>query len=138
MATDFDVDGGPLARHTARVNAPVDVSVEIQDPLQRCFEQFETDCVRACCGIDAIDADVAGVTEWAGTLTPQDLAVATAQLEDLLALAADRSRVVTSIFLNHATVTDDARSQLLSLLTIIKDGFTAARLAPDETAKDEL
>ncbi|WP_454853889.1 DUF6331 family protein [Promicromonospora soli] len=116
------------------MNTPVDVSVEIKDPLRRCFEQFETQCVRDCCGIDAIDADVAGVTEWAGTLAPQDLAVATAQLEDLLALAADRSRVVTSSFLNHVTVTDDARNELLRLLTTIKDGFTAARLALDEAA----
>jgi hypothetical protein len=132
------VDGGPLARHTARVNAPVDVSVEIQDPLRRCFEQFETDCVRDCCGIDAIDADVAGVTEWAATLAPQDLAVAAAQVDDLLALAADRSRVVTLMFLNHATVTDDARSELLSLLTSIKNGFTAARLSWTRLPKTSL
>ena len=117
---------------------PVDVPVKIQDPLRRCFLRFETECVRACCGIDAIDADVAGVAEWASTLAPQDLAAAAAQLEDLLALVADRSRVVTSTFLNHSTVDDGARSELLSLLTTINDGFTAARRAPDEVAKDEL
>lgn len=120
------------------MNAPVDISVEIQDPLQQCFEKFETACVRACCGIDAIEADVAGVTEWAGKLAPQDLAAATAQLDDLLALTADRSRVVTSRFLNHTTVTDSARSEFLGLLTTIKDGFTAARFARDQAAKDEL
>lgn len=138
MASKIDVDDGSVARHTAHVNAPVDVSVELQDSLERCFEQFETDCVRACCGIDAIDADVAGVAEWASTLAPQDLAAAAAQLEDLLALVADRSRVVTSTFLNHSTVDDGARSEFLSLLTTINDGFTAARRAPDEVAKDEL
>ncbi|WP_369371722.1 DUF6331 family protein [Promicromonospora sp. Populi] len=131
------MDGGALARDTAHVNAPVDVLVEIQDPLQRCFEQFETACVRACCGIDAIDADVAGVAEWAGTLAPRDLAAATAQLDDLLVLVADRSRVVTSNFLNHVTVNDDARSELLDLLTTIRDGFTAARLARDEAGRSE-
>ena len=138
MVADIDMDGEPLARHTAHVNAPVDVSVEIQDPLQRCFEQFETACVLACCGIDAIDADVAGVAEWAEKLAPQDLVAATAQVDDLLALTADRSRVVTSSFLNHRTGTDSARSELLGLLATIKDGFTAARLARDEVAKDEL
>jgi hypothetical protein len=76
------VDGESLARHTAHVNAAVDVLV--------------------------------------------------------LALVADRSRVVTSTFLNHSTVDDGARSELLSLLTTINDGFTAARRAPDEVAKDEL
>ncbi|MEU4364584.1 DUF6331 family protein [Promicromonospora sp. NPDC023987] len=123
------------------MSTPVDALVEIQDPLRRCFLRFETDCVRACCGIAAIDVDVAGVAgvaEWACTLAPQDLAAAAAQLEDLLTLVADRSRVVTSIFLNHSTVDDGARSELLSLLTIINDGFTAARRAPDEVAKDEL
>ena len=138
MASKIDVDGGPVARHTAHVSMPVDVPVKIQDPLRRCFLRFETECVRACCGIDAIDADVAGVAEWASTLAPQDLAAAAAQLEDLLTLVADRSRVVTSIFLNHSTVDDGARSELLSLLTTINDGFTAARRAPDEVAKDEL
>lgn len=62
---------GPRARRTAQVNASVAGSVEIQDPLQRCFVQFETACVLACCGIDAIEADVAGVTEWAGKLAPR-------------------------------------------------------------------
>jgi hypothetical protein len=138
VASKIDVDGGPVARHTAHVSTPVDVPVEIQDPLRRCFERFETECVRACCGIDAIDADVAGVAEWASTLAPQDLAAAAAQLEDLFALVADRSRVVTSTFLNHSTVDDCARSEFLSLLTTINDGFAAARRAPDEVAKDEL
>lgn len=138
VASKIDVDQEALARHTAHVKAPVEVSVEIQDSLQRCFEQFETDCVCACCGIAAIDADVAGVAEWARTLAPQDLAAAATQLEDLLVLVADRSRVVTSIFLNHSTVDDGARSELFSLLTTINDGFTAARCVPDEVAKDEL
>ncbi|MFI6423767.1 hypothetical protein [Promicromonospora sp. NPDC050880] len=46
--------------------------------------------------------------------------------------------MVASMFLNHSTVDDGARSELLSLLTTINDGFTAARRAPDEVAKDEL
>jgi hypothetical protein len=138
VASKIDVDDGSVARHTAHVNAPVDVSVELQDSLERCFEQFETECVRARCGIDAIDSDVAGVAEWASTLAPQDLAAAGAQLEDLLALVADRSLVVTSTFLNHSTVDVGARSEFLSLLTTINAGFTAARRAPDEVAKDEL
>jgi hypothetical protein len=138
VGSKIDVDDEPIARHTAHVSTPVDVPVEIQDPLRRCFQRFETECVCACCGIDAIDADVAGVAEWASTLVPQDLAAAAAQLEDLLALVADRSLVVTSTFLNHSTVDDGARRELLTLLTTIADGFTAARRALGEVPKDEL
>lgn len=43
MAVNIDVDDESLARHTAHVNVPVDVSAEIQDPLHAV-----KDGVRSC------------------------------------------------------------------------------------------
>jgi hypothetical protein len=93
-----------------------DVSIDVASPLQDCFLHCEVECVRECCGIDAISTDSALIAEWARTAGAASAAEAHQQLGELIAVVADRSHKVSSAFLNHYTSDEEARKQLLDFL----------------------
>src|SRR5688572_23875707 len=101
-----------------------EVQLEIEAPLRDCFEHCETICIRDCCGIDAIDDRPKIVREWADAQDPKAVAAAMSQLDGLIAATRDRSHRVTSDFLNHFTVDESARSQLLHFFNNFRLGFS--------------
>ncbi len=100
-----------------------DVSVEILSPLQDCFLHCEIDCVRECCGINAICSDPDTIGAWGSQVGPATVAEARQQLSELVAVVEDRSHKVISRFLNHYTCDEAARRQLLEFLTAFRSGL---------------
>src|SRR5262249_16133795 len=93
-----------------------DVEVEVLPPLADFFRQCEIECVRECCGIDAISTDADLIVGWARQAGPMAVGQALNQLGQFIAAVEDRSHRVSSIFLNHYTVDEVAREELLSFL----------------------
>jgi hypothetical protein len=102
-----------------------DVEVDILPPLADCFLHCETECVRECCGIDAISTDPGLIVEWSHNVGPETSGQALGQLRQLVAAVEDRSHKVRSQFLNHFTVDDEAREQLLSFLEAFRSAIQA-------------
>ncbi|WP_405091852.1 DUF6331 family protein [Micromonospora sp. NBC_01392] len=100
-----------------------EVSVGIPSPLSGCLDHCEVECVRLCCGIDAISTDPALVAAWCRQVGPDAVAEARRQLAALVEVVRDRSHVVTSTFLNHRTHDDAARGELLDLLAELEAGL---------------
>jgi hypothetical protein len=109
-----------------------DVSVEVPLPLQECFLHCEVECVRECCGIDAISTDPELIAAWGRQVGPAAVAEAQRQLGELVAVVEDRSRNVSSLFLNHYTSDEAARQQLLDFLAAFRAGL--ASIAEPDTA----
>ncbi|XVU29182.1 DUF6331 family protein [Actinoplanes sp. CA-054009] len=103
----------------------MDVSVEVPSPLRECFSACEVECVRACCGIDAVSTDRALIEAWCRAVGPVPVAEARRQLTDLIEVVEDRSNRVTSRFLNHRTIDEEARLELLNFLAAFEVGLAA-------------
>ncbi len=104
----------------------VDVSVEIPSPLRECIISCEVECVRACCGIDAVSTDRARIEAWCREVGSVAVVEARRQLADLIEVVEDRSNRVTSLFLNHRTIDDAARRELLNFLAAFEVGLSAS------------
>jgi hypothetical protein len=102
-----------------------DVSVEVPSPLQDCFLRCEVECVRECCGIDAISTDPELIVAWGREAGPAAVAKAQQQLASLMAVVEDRSHKVSSAFLNHYTCDEAARQQLLDFLAAFRAGLAS-------------
>ncbi|GAB3148498.1 hypothetical protein GCM10027290_33310 [Micromonospora sonneratiae] len=102
-----------------------DVSVEIPSPLSKCIIFCEIECVRACCGIDAVSTDPALIEAWCRQVGSGTAVEARLQLAELVEVVEDRSHIVTSRFLNHRTHDDAARRQLLDFLAAFEAGLAA-------------
>ncbi|MET8148022.1 DUF6331 family protein [Actinoplanes sp. NPDC049668] len=102
-----------------------DLSVEIPSPLSKCVIYCEVDCVRTCCGIDAVSTDPALIEKWCRQVGPDAVIEARLQLIELIEVTEDRSHRVVSIFLNHYTHDDDGRRQLLDFLAALDAGLAA-------------
>jgi hypothetical protein len=102
-----------------------DVSVEVPSPLQECFLRCEVECVRECCGIDAISTDPVLIAAWGRQAGPAAVAEAQHQLADLIAVVEDRTHNVSSLFLNHYTCHEAARVQLLEFLAAFLTGLAS-------------
>lgn len=102
-----------------------DVSVEVPSPLRDCFLYCETECVRECCGIDAITTDPESIAAWRSEAGPAAVLKARRQLAELVAVVEDRTHNVSSLFLNHYTCHDAARQQLLEFLAAFQTGLVA-------------
>jgi|GEM_PF-2842300 len=113
----------------------LDVSVEVPSPLQECFLHSEVDCVRGCCGIDAISTDPKLIAAWGREAGAAAVAEARRQLAELVAVVDDRSHNVSSMFLNHYTCHEAARRQLLDFLEAFRDGL--ASIAEPGAAADQ-
>ena len=102
-----------------------DVSVEIPSPLSRCIIFCEVECVRGCCGIDAVSTDPALIEAWCRRVGSVAVVEARLQLAELIEVVEDRSHRVTSTFLNHRTHDDAGRRQLLDFLAAFDAGLAA-------------
>lgn len=100
-----------------------DVSVGIPSPLSKCIISCEVECVRACCGIDAVSTDPALIEAWCRRVESVAVVEARRQLAELIGVIEDRSHRVTSEFLNHRTHDDAARRQLLDFLRAFDAGL---------------
>ncbi|MCZ7428079.1 DUF6331 family protein [Micromonospora sp. WMMA1949] len=107
-----------------------DVSVEVPWPLRECIDYCEVHCVRGCCGIDAVSTDPALIEKWCRRVGPAKVVEARLQLMKLIEVVEDRSRCVTSDFLNHRTHDEAARRELLDFLTALDAGLAAGSLVP--------
>jgi hypothetical protein len=103
----------------------MDVSVEIPAPLRECFLHCETECVRGCCGIDAISTEADVIADWGRKAGSKAVAEALRQLDELVAVVEDRSHNVLSHFLNHYTVDEPARGKLLNFLASFRSGIAS-------------
>jgi hypothetical protein len=103
----------------------VDLSVDIPSPLSECIIYCEVDCVRECCGIDAVSTDPALVQQWCRRVGPAAVAEARLQLAELIEVTENRSHRVRSSFLNHYTHSDASRGQLLDFLAAFDAGLSA-------------
>ena len=117
-------------QHAAEGLRVADVSVEIPSPLQECFLHCEVECVRECCGIDAISTDSEVIAAWRREAGSAKVADALRQLADLVAMVEDRKHNVSSRFLNHYTCDESARQILLEFLATFRTGL-ATEDAPD-------
>lgn len=102
-----------------------DVSVEVPSPLRECFLHCEVDCVRECCGIDAITTDVKVIAAWRREAGAAAVLEARRQLAELMAMVEDRTHNVSSLFLNHYTCDEGARWQLLDFLAAFRAGLNS-------------
>ncbi|MEU8296235.1 DUF6331 family protein [Micromonospora sp. NPDC048909] len=103
----------------------VDLSVEIPPPLSKCIIFCEAECVRECCGLDAISTDPALIEAWCRQVGSAAVVEARLQLAELIEVVEDLSHRVTSTFLNHRTHDDAARRQLLDFLAAFDAGLAA-------------
>ena len=101
-----------------------DVSVDVPSPLKECFLHCEVECVRECCGIDAISTAPETIAAWRREAGPAAVAEAGRQLAELVAVVEDRKHKVSSLFLNHYTCHEAARRQLLEFLAAFRTGLT--------------
>lgn len=104
-----------------------DVEVEVQSPLADLFRHCETKCVRVCCGIDAISTDAKQIGEWTSKAGGGAVDLALHQLGKILVVVEDRSHKVSSKFLNHYTVDETARAELLTFLGAFRCALQASR-----------
>lgn len=102
-----------------------DVSVEVPSPLRECVVFCEVECVRGCCGIDAVSTDPALIEHWCRQAGSAAVIEARLQLAELIEVVEDRSHCVTSDFLNHRTHDEAARRELLDFLTALDAGLAA-------------
>ncbi|MEW2442629.1 DUF6331 family protein [Micromonospora marina] len=102
-----------------------DESVEVASPLRECIIFCEVECVRPCCGIDAVSTDPALVEDWCRHARPGAVAGARRQLAELFEAVEDRCRRVTSDFLNHRTHDETARRELLDFLAALDAALAA-------------
>ena len=102
-----------------------DVLVEVRSPLRDCLLHCEVECVRECCGIDAISTDAEVIAAWRQQAGPAAVAEARGQLAELVAVVEDRTHNVSSLFLNHYTSDEAARRQLLEFLAAFRTGLAA-------------
>jgi hypothetical protein len=102
-----------------------DLSVDIPSPLSECIDFCEVECVRACCGIDAVSTDPAVIEAWCHQVRWTAVVEARLQIAELVEVVEDRSHCVASTFLNHRTHDDAARRQLLDFLAAIDAGLAA-------------
>lgn len=102
-----------------------DVSIEIASPLRECFLHCEVNCVRECCGINAISTDPDLITAWGRQIGPSGVAEALGQLDNLVTVVKDRSHNVSSLFLNHYTCHEAARRQLLEFLELFRTAIAS-------------
>ena len=105
------------------------VPIEVSAPLRDCLTFCEVECVIACCGIDAISTDPAHVAQWRARVRPEAAAEARRQAAELIAIVEDRSHDVESAFLNHRTLGEAGRRELLDVLTAFREHL-AARSIP--------
>ncbi|MFI6261323.1 DUF6331 family protein [Micromonospora sp. NPDC051006] len=103
----------------------MDVSVEMPPPLSKCIIFCEVECVRECCGIDAVSTDPALIEAWCRQVGSAAVVEARLQLAELIEVVGDRSHRLTSTFLNHRTHDDAARRQLLDFLAAFDAGLAA-------------
>ncbi|MGV9372706.1 DUF6331 family protein [Micromonospora tulbaghiae] len=102
-----------------------DVSVEVPSPLRECVVFCEVECVRGCCGIDAVSTDPALIEGWCRQAGSAAVIEARLQLAELIEVVEDRSHCVTSDFLNHRTHDEAARRELLDFLAALDAGLAA-------------
>lgn len=102
------------------------VSLEIPSPLNACIAFCEVECVAACCGIAAFSTDPALIAAWCGEVGSDAALEARIQLVEVIEVVENRTNLVTSMSLNHHTVNDDARRQLLDFLAAFDSGLAAA------------
>lgn len=102
-----------------------DESVEVPSPLRECIIFCEVECVRLCCGIDAVSTDPALVEDWCRQAGSAAVTEARLQLAELIEVVEDRSHCVTSDFLNHRTHDEAALRELLDFLTALDAGLAA-------------
>ncbi|SBT46393.1 DUF6331 family protein [Micromonospora auratinigra] len=100
-------------------------SLDVLPPLSHCITFCEEECVRACCGIDAVSTDPALIGQWCREAGPTAVLQARRQLADLIEVVEDRSHLVSSTFLNHRTPNEGARRELLDFLTALATGLAA-------------
>jgi hypothetical protein len=103
----------------------VDVSIEVQSPLQECFLDCEIYCERECCGIDAFATDPELIANWGRAVGPYRVTEAQRQLTTIIAVVEDRSHNVSISFLNHYTCDEAARHELLQFLEVFRTGLAA-------------
>ncbi|MEE3918021.1 DUF6331 family protein [Micromonospora sp. BRA006-A] len=72
-------------------------------PLRTCIAFCEVECVVGCCGIDAVSTDPDLIEDWCHQVGSAAVVEARLQLIELIEVVEDRSRCVTSDFLNHRT-----------------------------------
>ncbi|WP_433126329.1 DUF6331 family protein [Micromonospora sp. CA-240977] len=101
------------------------MEVSVPSPLRKAIIFCEVECVRACCGIDAVSTEPALIEEWCRRVGPAAVVDARLQLAELIEVVEDRSHRVTSTFLNHRTPNDAARRQLLDFLAAFAAGLAA-------------
>lgn len=104
----------------------VDVEVEVLTPLADCFRHCETECVRECCGIDAISTDAEQISGWSRRAGPEAVELALGQLQKIIAVVENRAHRVTSMFLNHITIDEKSREELLAFLGAFRAAFQSA------------
>ncbi|MFG2067983.1 DUF6331 family protein [Micromonospora tulbaghiae] len=107
-----------------------DVSVDMPSPLRKCIIFCQVECVRGCCGIDAVSTDPALIQDWCRRVGSDAVIEARLQLAELIEVVEDRTRCVTSDFLNHRTHDEAARRELLDFLTALDAGLAAGSLVP--------
>jgi hypothetical protein len=107
-----------------------EVSVDIPAPLSEGIIFCEVECVRACCGIDAVSTDPALIRAWCRQVGSAVVVEARRQLAELVTVVEDRSHRVTSTFLNHYTNDEAARRQLLDFLAAFDAGLAACAASP--------
>ncbi|MET7807042.1 DUF6331 family protein [Micromonospora chersina] len=101
------------------------VSVDVPSPLSQCIIFCEIECVRGCCGIDAVSTDPAVVEAWCREVGSNTVVEARLQLAELIEVVEDRSHRVESAFLNHRTPDHAAGRQLLDFLSALEAGLVA-------------
>ncbi|MFI7307094.1 DUF6331 family protein [Micromonospora aurantiaca] len=102
-----------------------DVSVDVPSPLRTCIAFCEVECVVGCCGIDAVSTDPDLIEDWCHQVGSAAVVEARLQLIELIEVVEDRSRCVTSDFLNHRTHDEAARRELLDFLAALDAGLAA-------------
>ncbi|MEU1645684.1 DUF6331 family protein [Micromonospora zamorensis] len=106
-----------------------EVSVEVPSPLSKCIIFCEVECVRGCCGIDAVSTDPALIKAWCHLVGSDAVVEARVQLAELIEVIEGRSHGLTSTFLNHRTPDDAARRELLDFLAALETGLAACDAA---------
>lgn len=100
-----------------------DFELEVLPPLADCFLHCEVNCVRECCGIDAISTDAKLIVEWSRNAGPEVAGQALDQLKWIITAVEDRSNSLSSTFLNHNTRDENARQRLLDFLQALLAGL---------------
>ncbi|MET9299327.1 DUF6331 family protein [Micromonospora aurantiaca] len=102
-----------------------DVSVDVPSPLRKCIAFCEVECVLGCCGIDAVSTDPDLIGAWCRQVDQDAVIEARLQLAELIEVVENRSRCITSDFLNHRTHDEAARRELLAFLAALGAGLAA-------------